>query len=178
MKRFLALVAVGAALGCSPVETTTIPPVEAPVPAPTPTDAASFLPAAVSSNGLEIESSRLALERSQSPTVREFARRMIEDHERASRELMTVTEEAGLGPVPLRINQRHQAMLDELRAVGSAGFDDAYAEMQRMAHDEAIALFGTYAEAGDQEALRQFASRTLPVLREHRGMVVTLRQAN
>src|SRR5687767_3842162 len=53
----------------------------APAPAPIAvTSAAEFVPTATSSNLFEIESSRLALQRSRDPEVRRFAQQMIRDH--------------------------------------------------------------------------------------------------
>src|SRR3954468_4823152 len=46
----------------------------------TPTKAAQFVPMAASSDLYEIESSRLALERSQSPAIKQFAQMMIDHH--------------------------------------------------------------------------------------------------
>ena len=47
----------------------------------------------------------------------------------------------------------------------------------RSAHEKAISLFEGYAENGDNQALRQFASETLPVLRRHEERIKGIEEA-
>src|SRR3954466_14171588 len=83
-----------------------------PVPAPVAvTSAAEFVPTATSSNLFEIESSRLALQRSRDPEVRRFAQQMIRDHNAASRRMTSVVRRAGLPTPPPSMNAKHQQML-------------------------------------------------------------------
>ena len=135
-----------------------------------PVNAANFATMAASSGMYEVMSSQLAMSRSQSQ-VRSLAQHMIQDHDRANRELMQIAAANGM-QVPSGMMPRHQTMLDELGASGSgAGFDQRYVQQQRMAHEEAVALFSSYAQSGDNAQLRAFAQRTLPVLQQHRQMV-------
>lgn len=48
--------------------------------------------------------------------------------------------------------------------------DGLYAQMQVMAHREAVAMFGTYAQAGTDPNLRTFAQQALPHLEHHLAM--------
>jgi len=130
-------------------------------------EAASFVPAAASSNSFEIRSSRLALDRTQSPPVRRFATQMIEDHTEAGRQMAAAASAAGITPPAEPLMPRHREMLDELRASSDAAFDGRYIEMQTAAHEEAITLFSAYADGGDVPALQSFARATLPTLRQH-----------
>jgi putative membrane protein len=123
---------------------------------------------------LEIESSRLAMERSRDREVRRFASQMIRDHTRASQRMTAVVRRAGLPPAPMTLSAKHQVMLDQLSATGPESFDSAYAILQAQAHDEAIALFTTYAQSGDDPRLADFARRTLPTLQMHANHVQRL----
>jgi putative membrane protein len=129
------------------------------------TSAAVFVPTAVSSNLLEIESSRLALQRARDPEVRRFARQMIRDHNLATRRMATVLRRSGLPmPQPAMI-PRHQQMVASLQA--APNFDAAYVGAQIVAHQESVALFSSYASNGDVPPLVGFARQTLPNLQMH-----------
>lgn len=133
---------------------------------PAVTDPQEFADMAGSSNMFEIESSQLALDMSQTPEVQEFAQQMIDDHTLAGENMMTAAEEDGVTP-PSAMNEQHQAQYDELAAADEASFDQAYIEAQVMAHEEAVALFEGFATEGEESALRDFATQTLPTLQMH-----------
>lgn len=112
----------------------------------------------------EVQSSQLALERSENADVRRTAERMIADHRDANERLKRIAQSKGL-EVPTELDEKHKQRLDRLRNA-EQNFDRAYLQAQRQAHSEAIALF----EAGsqlDDEQLAGFARQTLPTLREH-----------
>ncbi|HEX2138379.1 MAG TPA: DUF4142 domain-containing protein [Woeseiaceae bacterium] len=124
------------------------------------------------SNSFEIASSELALERAQSPAVRQFAQHMVEDHGKAAEDLKAAVEKSELG-VGVRdtLDDKHAEMMQELGDATGAQFDQKYVEMQMAAHDEAVKLFEQYASHAASEdassSLRQFAEKTLPVLKQH-----------
>lgn len=132
-----------------------------------PTTATEFVPMATASNTFEIESSRLALERSRDREVRRYARQMIADHTTASRRMVSAARSAGIPAQRSGLDAKHQRMLDELAATPSDEFDAAYVDAQVMAHREAVALFTAYSERGDEPRLQQFAANTLPTLQMH-----------
>jgi putative membrane protein len=149
-------------------------------------DAAAFRQAAMSSETFEIESSRLALQRTASPRVQRFAERMVQDH---SMIVTAFTNNPGpLGTVAAtapvvppvtdtvgsaesegssRMEPRHTAMLSQLAAAQGRAFDRLYKRMQIQVHREAIALYTGYARTGDVPVLARLARRTLPHLRTH-----------
>lgn len=144
---------------------------DAPLAAMTPQD---FVNEAASGGLYEVESSRLALQKSDDPETQAFAQRMIDDHTRANDELKTIAEQKGLA-VPARMQPRHQRMLDELRGLDSDAFTRRYQEQQEMAHEEAMALFGTAAEGMDDADLRGFAAETEPILADHHQHITAVR---
>jgi putative membrane protein len=126
-------------------------------------DAATFRMMAASSDMLEIQSSRLALERSRNEAVRGFAQRMIRDHTRTTNELMRIAPIQGQPAM----DPRHAALLTQLQGAQGADFDRAYVQGQVMAHREAVALFESYARSGDNRQLVAFAREQRPHLRRH-----------
>lgn len=68
------------------------------------------------------------------------------------------------------LDARHADMLNQLAAARGAQFDRLYGRMQRMAHEEAIALFTAQAQSGADPSYRNFAAQALPTLEEHYAM--------
>jgi putative membrane protein len=173
MKRYLVSTALAAALlvpGTAMAQTATAPATQQMMA----TTATEFVPMAAYSNRFEIESSELALERAQSAGVRTFAEHMVRDHTAAGESMMQAVAASGADvAVPAGLDARHQQMVDQLQGLNADQFDAAYLQMQRQAHDEAVALFEGYAENGETGPIREFAANTLPVLREHRQMLTS-----
>ena len=136
---------------------------------------AAVLRTATSANLFEIESSRLALTRSQSAAIKEFADRMVADHTRAATRARQVLNEIGAGAPPALLEPAHQQQLDALKAAANAEFDRAYVEAQYTAHVEAIGLMRDYARSGDSERLKALAADILPLLQSHLDHVTRLR---
>jgi putative membrane protein len=126
----------------------------------------------------EIASSQLALEKSQNAEIRAFAERMVTDHTKASEELEQTVQSAGLmvdePKTADKLDSKHQQMLDKLRAANGAQFERQYTKMQQDAHKEAVTLFSGYAKNGDDAALKAFAQKALPTLKEHQKHVTQM----
>ena len=159
MCRFAALALLAALGGMSLSGCATAPGMTA-----TPRAAPAFVAAAASSDLFEIESSRLALQRSRSPMVRMHAEMMIRDHTNMSTQLRTAAASAGLG-VPTTMLPMHAAMLNDLAR--SANVDAAYRAQQIVSHQQALRLMERYARRGDVPQLRGVAAAAVPVVRGH-----------
>jgi putative membrane protein len=115
----------------------------------------------------EIESSRLALEKSASDEVKTFAQMMIDNHTATTAEVKAAAEAAGLTPPAPALSPTQQTMLDNLRNLAAEEFDRAYLGQQANAHQTALNLHRTYAEAGDTEQLREVAAAAVPIIERH-----------
>lgn len=140
---------------------------------------AEFVRLATSSDILEIRSSEVAQDRAASDAVKGFAARMIADHTAASQALAEAAGQAApdfATDLSAKLDPRHAEQLAMLEAAAAdAGFDQAYVDLQRVAHEEAVALFQTYATNGEEGEVKAFAEATVPKLQEHLAMVQDLR---
>ncbi|WP_028034483.1 DUF4142 domain-containing protein [Chelativorans sp. J32] len=124
-----------------------------------------FATMAAQSNMFEIESSRLALEKTKSDDVREFAQQMVDDHTKAGEEMTQAAASDGVNDVPKTLDAAHKQMVTQLENASADQFDSDYVQMQVMAHQQAVALFSGYSK--QQGALADFAEKTLPTLQQH-----------
>jgi putative membrane protein len=144
-----------------------------PAPPPTPSTA-DFVKKAAISGMFEVQSSELAL-RKRVPADRRFAEDMIRDHEHIAAQLKhLVRADHVKAQIPAALDGEHKKMLDQLRGETGATFDKDYDAMQQKGHREAVSLFQSYSQSGDNPALKQWAAKTLPTLQSHLDMAEKL----
>lgn len=165
------VVETGTPAGGTPGNPATVAEAEAP-PA---TTAGGFVTRAAMSDMFEIESSRLALERSQSPAIKTYAQRMIDEHTRMSNEMLATVAQAGLPATPPRVlDAERTELLRELRESSPADFDGKYLDQQTESHENARNLFRDFSNNGDNDQLKQLAARGLPMIENHLQTVQAL----
>lgn len=116
----------------------------------------------------EVESSKLALERSGREDVKAFARMMVEDHGRSTEKIKAAVARDGLpAPAPPMLDATHLGKLNRLRSASGEAFDQAYLDMQLSGHKDALALHRSYARSGSAASLRTAAGEIVPVVEQH-----------
>lgn len=134
---------------------------------------AQFLREAAQGGVAEVRMGRLAMRMGRNNSVRQFGRRMVEDHSAANQELIDIATTEGVR-VPRTPGPQHMAMMSRLQRLSGPAFDRAYmAEMVRD-HRKDVAAFANEARNGSGRDVREFARRTLPTLREHLRMAVEI----
>lgn len=133
-----------------------------------------FVQEAAASDMFEIESSKLAVERGDEAT-KAFAQQMITEHEKTSSELKKMVGDLKLSNPPANaMSSAQQGMLDELKELQGADFNEEYHDQQVTAHENAVDLFKRYGEEGETPELKAWAAKTLPALQHHLEMAQTL----
>lgn len=125
-----------------------------------------FIVMAIQSNNAEIQTSELALQRSQNQDVREYAQRMIEEHTRSNEQLYQLAQQYNVNP-PADAGPLNNAIALRLRELNSTEFDRAYMNAQVAAHLRAVGLYQTQIDLGRDQTLQSFASQQLPVIEQH-----------
>jgi putative membrane protein len=133
----------------------------------TPEDRMGYIKLAAASDMFEIQSSQMALSRSQRPEVRQFAQMLITHHTQTTQQLMAAAQAAGISPPPPMPMALAERMLGELNNASAANFDRVYLTQQVPAHEMALALHSNYARSGDTPALRATASGAVPIVQQH-----------
>jgi len=130
-----------------------------------------FAEAAAVGDMYEVEAGKIAEQRSQNASIKDFAEKMVAAHTGTSEKLKTTL--ASTHPevaLPAHVDDRHQGMLDELRGAKDADFDGRYIAQQIDAHKEALILMQGYAKDGDTPAIKKLAVKTAPVVQTHLSM--------
>jgi putative membrane protein len=136
-----------------------------------------FLTKLAAGNKFEIDSSKLAISKSKSETVKAFANQMVADHGQAAVKMKKAVTDAKAKAPPDSLDAKHQAIYDDLKKKDGAAFDQAYVEAQMKGHVETVAMVEAYAKSGDNARIKAFASDILPTLRTHLDNVKKLHAA-
>jgi putative membrane protein len=142
---------------------------------PAATTAQGFAMRAALSDMFEIQSSQMALERSQANEVKAFAQRMVTEHQTMTNELQSALQQANITVAPpSQLDQQKQEIIQQLRDASATDFDDRYIDAQTEAHENTLNLFRDYANNGDTPVLKQLASRSVARIEAHLQTVKAL----
>jgi putative membrane protein len=117
----------------------------------------------------EIIMNRMALERSRNEDVRKFAEKMLEDHGKNNQELTLVVSELRIA-VPDRPLPDQQKDLQHISSNEVKDFDKEFMDHMVTDHEKAVKLFEQASKELKNEKLKEFATKTLPTLKEHLKM--------
>ena len=126
----------------------------------------TFVNKARSAGLAEVKAGEIAAQRAQDAKVKAFAQRMIDDHNKANREMEDLAKRKGW-TLATTVDESCQKELDRIAAATAQEFDRTYMEMQLKAHEEAVKLFQRESENGQDLELKALAGKTLPTLQEH-----------
>lgn len=133
----------------------------------------NFVEKAALTDMFEIESAKLALERSKVKAVKDFAQMMIDAHTATTNELMPLAATAKVAP-PTALDNDHMAKLDDLRNAKVEDFDDKYIDQQTDAHENALNLMKDFSANGKDAGLQAFAAKTQTAVQQHLDQVKAL----
>jgi putative membrane protein len=132
-----------------------------------------FVTEAAAGGMMEVKLGQLAVERASNPDVKKFAQRMVDDHGKANKNLMGVADKKGI-KVSTDLPKKHQETLDQLAKLKGAEFDRAYMKLMVMDHEQDLKEFEKESKSGNDPDVKEFAAKTLPVIREHLTMAMDI----
>jgi len=126
----------------------------------------SFVTKAAYANLDEIDFAQLALTKSTNDSIRTFAQQMITDHTTALSGLDSIANQFSY-TLPTTIDSAHAALKAQVMGLSGIGFDSTYINSQVADHINAITLFQSEVNLGNNPNIKGYASRMLPHLQEH-----------
>ena len=124
----------------------------------------------------EIDLGRLAQEKASHPEVKKFGEMMVTHHQQAGNDLRQAMNELGTAnaaTAPGNLQEtdaaeEHQQAVERLRGLSGREFDERYIELMVQEHQAAVRAVEEKAQNDDANPrVRAWASKTLPVLRQH-----------
>lgn len=130
------------------------------------TQEVEFLKNAALNGMAEVRMGKMAERKASEKDVKDFARRMVEDHGKANDRLKTIAAGSNVA-LPQSLDAADKVQMEDLQKLSGKTFDYHYVGGQKQAHQNAVALFEQEAKSGKSDAVRHFAEQTLPTLRDH-----------
>jgi putative membrane protein len=118
----------------------------------------NFLNSAVSSASWEMATGKAAQQKAQNSATKEFTARMIADHSKTSQELVDLGKKKGLG-ISTEGGKAQQ--------ITGGDYDKRYLNLVVQDCQEEASLFAKEAKSGDDADIRNWAAKTLPMIKEH-----------
>ena len=135
---------------------------------------AEYVMTAGASDLYEITSSRVVLESTQDPQLRQFAQMMIDHHSRTTAQVKAAAARSRVRAAPPQLNLLQQELVTELRAERGSARDAAYVAQQKASHNQALDVQKAYATEGTAPALKSAAAAIVPVVEQHIAMLKTM----
>lgn len=129
-------------------------------------DATDFAVRAANGGMLEVQLSQLALKKSPTPALREYADMMIKDHEKANAELKSLAVKENI-KLPGIMGQDDQETYEKMDELTGSDFNAQYAKTMLNSHKKTVKMFEKAAEDVTNAGVRDFAIKTLPTLKMH-----------
>jgi putative membrane protein len=133
---------------------------------PTEADTA-FLQKASQANAAEVKVSLAAQTRSKNAKVKAFADRMVKDHSAVGQKIEALAKQKNID-VKTEADAEHMVKIGSMEKLQGPAFDHAYASLMVDDHAAAVRLFEqAAAETTGDADVKQFATDSLPTLRDH-----------
>lgn len=114
----------------------------------------------------EVDLGKLAADKASDPKVKQFAKRLVDDHEKANHQLKSIAQKSSI-PLPTIIDAEHNRTRADLDKLKGPQFDRAYLANQTVEHQKTAQLLAWEIGQGEDEEMQRFASETLPTVLEH-----------
>jgi putative membrane protein len=125
-----------------------------------------FMKEAAQGGEAEVQLGQLAEQKAESPDVKAFGQRMVDDHTKANDQLKQVASEKGV-TLPSQPDAKDKAEKARLEKMSGAQFDKAYMNYMVADHKKDVADFKKEAAHANDPEVKNFAQTTLPTLESH-----------
>ncbi len=125
-----------------------------------------FLVAAHQANLAEIASGQAAVAEAVTPGVKEMGQQLVTDHQALDAQLTAVAQQLGVA-LPGTPTPEQQAALAEVQAEDGQDFDTAWLYLQIESHRATLALGERELAAGAEQAVKDLATASAPVVQRH-----------
>ncbi len=126
----------------------------------------NFLQDMAQGNRVEVQLGRIAEQKATDPEVKDFARRMINDHSKLQNQLETFASARNL-KLPTSTTTQQQNLVSQLQGASSSDFDRQYITTMLQEHKQDIAKVQQQMAATQDPAVQDLAAKTLPILQNH-----------
>ena len=126
----------------------------------------TFMEKAATGGMMEVQLGQMAQEKASSQEVKDFGQQMVTDHSKANEDLKALAQEKNV-TLPDSLMSKQQRNVDKLSKLSGEEFDKEYMKMMVKDHEKDVKTYEKASKNISDPAVQDFASKTLPVLKEH-----------
>jgi putative membrane protein len=130
---------------------------------------ASFIKKLAEGDLAEVDAGRLASRKAENQGVKNFGQEMVTDHSKNDTELKSVAAANGM-EAPATLDHEHAAEKARLESASGSAFDKQYIDAQVRDHEKTVQLLQHEISHGQDPAVKDFAQKTLQVVKHHLAM--------
>lgn len=121
-------------------------------------------------NEKEIAVSKLAKKKSSSDEVKGFADHMIQDHQAVDRKLQDLAKSEKIKLQRFQPAEYEKATMEELNKLKGSQFDQAFVDMMKSGHEEALNVLEMYSRNVKDPQIQKLLQEVIPSIKKHEGM--------
>ena len=130
-------------------------------------------------NQNEINAGHLAQSNSQSPAVKQYGEKLVQDHQQADQKVQQIASQLKVNleaPAEAKVaDQKHEAMLNDLKTLSGPAFDKKFSKAMLTDHEHDIAaLEKKQSQLPANDPVRQLIAELLPTLKQHEQIAKNL----
>lgn len=135
----------------------------------------NYMVQAAYSNLAEIEAGQLASTKGNKDSVKMYGNMMIAEHTKAHASLDSLAKTKGV-TLPTAVDAEHAALKTRLTGYSGRTFDTAYVNAQVRDHAKTVTLFQSEISGGQNQDVKNFATKLLPAIQMHLTHAQTLQK--
>jgi putative membrane protein len=121
------------------------------------------------SNSAELSLGRMAQQKAKNSQVKQFAQRMVSDHQSMQNEWRAVASQGGV-TISGTVNPTFQQQVARLNQLSGAEFDRAFMSTMVQNHETAVNAFKSRGQNSSSTEVRTLVNKGLPTIQEHLRM--------
>lgn len=127
---------------------------------------AEFIRDAGADHTMQIELAKLARDKAKNSSVRNFAERELEDHQRFLQQWINMATNNGF-PLNAGMGSNHRAKVDQLRKANGNNVDRTYMTLMVQQHHDEVSYWQKEGRASKSPQVRRLVNQDLPTLEQH-----------
>ncbi|MDH7461094.1 DUF4142 domain-containing protein [Chitinophagaceae bacterium 26-R-25] len=132
-----------------------------------------FYRTAIEGNVAEIKMAKLALSKSSNADIRKVASRLIKDHSNFLKQLKLMADSAAKSDTAISTDAA--TTIKDLSSSSGNVFDNKWLEVMIANHDKTIGLFESALPTADDK-MKNFLDAALPLVKDHKKMLLSIKQ--
>jgi putative membrane protein len=137
----------------------------------------TFVRKALEGDAVEVQLGQIAQQKSQSPDVKQFGQKMVEDHTQLADQMKPIAQQLGVKE-PKGPSKKDKQLIAKLEGLSGPQFDEAYIQAMVKDHKEDLKEFKDEAQSAQNQNVKQAAQQGAGVISQHLQMIEQIAQSH